>query len=116
MCVLELGGIGGESRHYFCFTGRGERHTTAVLLFHVRPLDATAQPLRRRRRRNGKKEEEEEEKNRLRHHHHPSCAAMGLKRAGHSLEYSSPPSPVSNCLFLSTTVLFGLGLQAREVK
>lgn len=55
-------------------------------------------------------------KNRLRHHHHPSCAAMGLKRAGHSLEYSSPPSPASNCLFLSTTVLSGLGLQVREVK
>lgn len=54
VCVLELGRIGGESRHYFCFTGRGERHTTAVLLFDVRPLDATAQPLRRRRR-NGKK-------------------------------------------------------------
>lgn len=55
VCVLELGGIGGESRHYFCFTGRGERHTTAVVLFDVRPLDATAQPLRRRRRRNGKR-------------------------------------------------------------
>lgn len=54
MCVLELGGIGGESRHYFCFTGRGERHTTAVLLFDVRPLDATAQPLKWWRR-NGKR-------------------------------------------------------------
>lgn len=50
VCVLELGGIGGESRHYFL--------TTAVLLFHVRPLDATAQPLKWRRR-NGKRRGEE---------------------------------------------------------